>query len=367
MRRNAMLKRLLVIIGITVALLSGCSTNQADEYAMVMFYIGDATKNNAPLTIGDIISQSDVIRTGKDSFCDIRIGGSVVRIKENSKVVMSTLTHNGDEENTALGLDVGKILCKPKRLIKSENFMVKTPTAVAAVRGTQFIVEADSKETTRIKVFAGKLKIAKRIQELEGSVDKILAIAPELEEHEKVIITKRDVDNAQKVVRGILLKETGKGEEKAIAVAIDQAKGDILVNKSDISKFAAADFSKESDEIIKIKERPREVIHQIVKVIQQEKEMPKPDGRLLITRYEVYFIKGGKVIWEGRVVNPPLKWNNKLYIAAENYVFCATDEGPVVWRKNMQNDGKVEIKENKLVIFSQGNESVLDPETGQQQ
>ncbi len=354
-----------LFIFVLLFLIGGCTSQQADEYAMIMFMIGDVTKNNAPITIGDLINQSDVIKTGNGAFCDIRVGGSVIRIKEKSRVVFSSLLHKGASENTTLGLDVGKILCKPKKLLKSDSFMIKTPTAVAAVRGTQFIVEADSLETTRIKVFTGKLRIAKRIEQLEGSVDRILEIAPVLEEQEKVVITKKDVQAAENIVRGILEKETEKDGSKAIEVAIEKARGNILVAENDIQKFNPEDFAKDKEEIIKVKQRPREVIRQIAKVIQQEKEMPRRFGRLLITRYEVYYIQEGKVLWEGRVSNPPVRWNDKLYVAAENYVFCATAEGPVMWRINMMNDGKLEIRDNKLVIFSQGDENFLDLDTGQ--
>jgi hypothetical protein len=360
------MKRFLFAAGLVLTVIIGCSTEQADEYAVVMFMMGDVTKNNATITIGDPVNQSDVIKTGAGAFCDIRIGGSVVRIKEKTKVVFSSLVHSGIAENTTIGLDEGKMLCRPKRLIKTENFMVKTPTAVAAVRGTQFIIEADAQETTRIKVFTGKLKIARRIEQLEGSVDRILEIAPEVEEQEKVIITKKEVDRAEKAVQEILREETSRGEGKAIEIAIRKARQDIVVNEAEIQKFNPEDFAKEREEIIKVKERPREVIRQIAKVIQQEREMPRRFGRLLVTRYEVYYIQEGKVLWEGRVQNPPLKRNDKVFIASENYVFCASDDGPVMWRINMQNDGKLEIRDNKLVVFSQGNENLVDLDTGRQ-
>ena len=99
------------------------------------------------LTGGDVLKENDIITTGIMSSCDIRIGDSIIRIKEKSKVLISQLLKNGNVENITLGLDIGKMLCKPKKLIKSESFLVKTPTAVAGVRGTQFSVEADIKKT----------------------------------------------------------------------------------------------------------------------------------------------------------------------------------------------------------------------------
>ena len=87
---------------------------------------------------------------------------------QKTKVVLATLIRQGGIESTTVDLDSGKMLCKPKKLIKSESFMVKTPTAVAGVRGTQFTVEADTNGTSRIKVFEGSVKVAKRVKELEA-------------------------------------------------------------------------------------------------------------------------------------------------------------------------------------------------------
>ncbi len=143
----------------------GCS-KAADEYATVMFFIGDVKINDASIDIGAIIKENDRLVTAGQSSCDLKIGDSIIRIKENSKVLISQLMRKGAVENTALGLDVGKMLCKPKKLMKEESFLVKTPTAVAGVRGTKFTVEADTMKTTRIKVYDGRVKVIKRVEKL---------------------------------------------------------------------------------------------------------------------------------------------------------------------------------------------------------
>src|SRR5208337_668540 len=161
----------IISVIIIASLVAGCSGTRVDEYAMISFIIGDVKKNNAEAQIGDIIKENDVIVTSENSFCDIRIDDSVIRIKSMSSLTISTLIKNGEVEKTILGLAIGKMLCKPKKLLKSESFLVKTPTAIAGVRGTQFAVEIDKKMTTRIKVFKGEVKVARRIKQLESSVD----------------------------------------------------------------------------------------------------------------------------------------------------------------------------------------------------
>lgn len=338
-----------------------CSKEKVDEYAMITFLIGDVKKNNQVVEIGDIIQEKDVIITSEDAFCDVKIGGSIIRVKEKSKVIVSNLLRSNNLESTELGLNVGKMLCKPKKLLKSESFVVKTPTAVAGVRGTKFTVEADIKKTTRIKVFDGKVKVAKRIKQFEGSTEKVLEIAPVVAEEKKVIITEAEVKKVEKVADKII-KEGGASE---MAVVISKLKKDVVVSKSSIKDFKIADFARENKEIIAIQPKPKAVIKQIIKVIQQEKEIPKPDGRLLVTRYEIYFIKNGKVLWEGTVIESPIKKDGKIYIASGDYVFCASDDGPVLWRKKINNDGKLKIEENALSVFSQGQATKLDLETGE--
>jgi len=119
---------------LVLAFALNCARQPVDEYAMITFMIGDVTKNNAAVQIGDVIKEKDVIQTGAESFCDVKIGQSLIRVKQKTKVVLATLMRQGGIENTAVELDSGKMLCKPKKLIKSETFMVKTPTAVAGVR-----------------------------------------------------------------------------------------------------------------------------------------------------------------------------------------------------------------------------------------
>jgi outer membrane protein assembly factor BamB len=356
-----MKKLSIFILCAVIALSYSCSKEQVDEYAMIAFMIGDVKKNNQAVEIGDIIHEKDVIITAEDAFCDVKIGGSIIRVKEKSKVIVSNLLRSNNLESTELGLNVGKMLCKPKKLLKSESFVVKTPTAVAGVRGTKFTIEADVKKTTRIKVFDGKVKVAKRIKQLESSTEKVLEIAPVVGKEKKVIITEAEVKKDEKRAEK-LIKEGG---AKEMAVVITKLKNDFVVSRASIKGFKVADFAKENREIIAIQPKTKAVIKQIIKVIEQEKEIPKPDGRLLVTRYEVYFIKNGKVLWEGTVVENPIKKNGKIYIASGDYVFCASDDGPVLWRKKINNDGKLRIEENALSVFSKGQVTKFDLETGE--
>jgi hypothetical protein len=322
------------------------------------------TKNNTAVQIGDPVHEKDVIRTGADSFCDVKIGESLIRIKQNTRVLMSGLIRKEEAENVSIDLGAGKLLCKPKKLLKSESFLIRTPTAIAGVRGTQFTVEADANSTSRIKVFEGHVKVAKRIRYLDPKANELLKIAPEVNRDEKVVITKAEVEKTEKLVDWILDSESGKGDEAAMRQVLKRAGNNIVAGKEDIKKFSVADFEKDNKEIIAVKEKPAEVIRQIKKAIKIEKEAPKPEGRILITRYEVFFIKNGKVEWEGKIVEDPVKSNDRLYIASGDYVFCASVDGPVLWKKKLENDGRARILDNDLVVEANGEKIRLDLNTG---
>ncbi len=360
MKRNiTILLSLLLILGLNC-------TKEVDDHASVIFFVGEVKINGAAVGIGDSIVENDTIITGNLSSCDIKIGDSIIRIKEKSKVLFSQLLKKGIIENIELGLDVGKMLCKPKKLMKKESFMVKTPTAVAGVRGTKFTVEADKRKTTRIKVFNGKVKVVKRIKRLEEKIDDILDEAPPIEEREKVIVTEKEVKDTEKKVDKAFAKGLNKGIEVAVVKVIEEVKNDIIISKKKVEKFRVEDFKDDNKELITIKEKPKEVIKKIAHVLKLEKEKPKPDGRLLITRYEIYFIKNGRVVWDGEVINPPIRMDDKIFIASGDYVFCASNDGPVLWRKRIVNDGKLELRGEKLYVYSKGKARELDVETGQE-
>lgn len=362
------MKRILIyslILGLAVWG-NSCTKQQIDDYASIAFSIGEVKKNGQPVNIGDILNQNDIIETGTMSSCDIKIGDSMIRIKENSKAILAQLLRKDGLENTTLGLDVGKMICKPKKLLKNESFLVKTPTAVAGVRGTNFSVEADAQKTTRIKVFDGKVAVVKRVEAVEEHIDKIIEAAPAVEEKEKVVITADDVKKAEKKIEEVMKKE-GEATPEAIEKVVAAAKEEVVVKKEEVQKFKPEDFKEEKQEIIKIEEKPKEVVKEIAKVVKKTRQIPQPEGQLLVTRYEIYFVKNGRVEWEGKVINPPTKTEDKIYIASGDYIFCAKLDGTVLWRKKLANDGKVELEGEKVAVYAGGQKKLLDKLTGEEE
>ena len=360
MRKNSFICVILILI---FSLINGCS-KRPDEFASVMFFMGNVFCNDIATEIGAPLKQNDVIRTSELSFCDLKLGDSLVRIKEKSTVLLSSLMQNNGSENIGLELSLGKALCKPKKLLKSEQFTVKTPTAIAAVRGTNFTVETDANKTTRIKVFDGSMKIGKRVGQFEKYEEEIINNSSLIEQGYKVIVTESDLKRSEKNIDNFLNTYKDAPVESYISF-VSANHEHIKIEEKGIFKFSAEDFQKDNTELIAIEEKPAEIIKIIVKTIQTTKEEPKINHTaLLVTRYEVYYIKDGKIDWEGKLSTAPIKSRGKLYVLSDDNIFCASEDGPVFWRKTIPNAEKLKLTGDKLHVTTSWGSKELDAETG---
>ena len=119
---------------------------------------GQATK----LKVGDLLKASDTIVTEKDSVVDLQIkGGGAFRIMADSKTVISQLGKAAELEVQRGGLLLGL-----NRLQKDESFTVRSPTAVAGVRGTSFSFSAD-RHTVAVLTGSVELKRGEHVVNLE--------------------------------------------------------------------------------------------------------------------------------------------------------------------------------------------------------
>lgn len=102
------------------------------------------------------------IKTGRRSRGEVHIGKlAVVRLQENTVFQIKKQTKRGRIMDTLTRLIDGKVLVKARKgfLLRS-RFRLQTPTAVMAVRGTEFVVEAGKAETT-VRVLEGVVDAAK--------------------------------------------------------------------------------------------------------------------------------------------------------------------------------------------------------------
>ncbi|MFA6319164.1 MAG: FecR domain-containing protein [Elusimicrobiota bacterium] len=107
------------------------------------------------------LDENDRVKTGVDGYAELAFEGeSVVVLKANSQLTVAASRKGGSE----IGLAFGSLLAKIGAALGAGGFRVRTPTAVCAVRGTEFGVEvageAEGSETA-VGVFdEGKVEVA---------------------------------------------------------------------------------------------------------------------------------------------------------------------------------------------------------------
>ena len=100
------------------------------------------------------LAAGDDLRTARASTAEILMDdGTKVKLAPVSAFKMSV----EDGESVSLGLYFGRVRSWVKKF--SKKFEVRTPSAVCAVRGTDFMVEADAEGGTRTEVYEGSVLV----------------------------------------------------------------------------------------------------------------------------------------------------------------------------------------------------------------
>lgn len=141
-------------IVLSLLILPFFSYAEEKKSAVINFAIGSVAVTSSGIkkiaSAGTRVYQGDVIKTGQNSQADIYIDEStVLKVLASSSL---TITHLKDTEDggdkSSFYLSAGKMLSSIKRkLTKGEEYKVKTATATASIRGTEFLVEAANGES----------------------------------------------------------------------------------------------------------------------------------------------------------------------------------------------------------------------------
>ncbi len=106
------------------------------------------------------VYEGNVIRTLTRSRCEITlVGGGKVRIGENAELVLTKASVKPMEKNFQANLKKGNIWVSAKAAFgEKKNVSVRTPTAVAAIRGTKYRAQAGEEESS-VLVYKGKVDV----------------------------------------------------------------------------------------------------------------------------------------------------------------------------------------------------------------
>lgn len=107
---------------------------------------GDLVRAEADMPLGP----GDSVRTGDDGRAEIALADdSIFSMEPGSEFIVESL----DARDSLFSLKLGAIAAKLRSLLDGQRLRVRTPTAVAAVRGTEFGVQVVGSEETTVAVF----------------------------------------------------------------------------------------------------------------------------------------------------------------------------------------------------------------------
>lgn len=214
---------------------------------------------------GDSVSQGAQIKTGPASEVFVGWGGgNVLKVGPLASITLSDLSSGAGSKNK-VELTQGKVFAKAGKLGKDSSFSIKTPTAVAGVRGTGF----ECSEST-VSVVEGSVTVEAggvEVQLEEGMMTEIPEAGappeqPEAIPAEALSDLKEDLQDSVEVSAELGLVEessTQQGEEKKEEAAAEDedaaeeegdaseagdAIGDVLDSNTlnELSEDAASEF-----------------------------------------------------------------------------------------------------------------------------
>jgi len=130
------------------------------DYAGEVLIKANGTQNFKNIELNMPVYEGDEIKTGKDSFVEITFDdASIIRIDNNSNLIVSELSRKNNSAKTIFNLIFGKIVAIVEKLNQDSTFEVHTKMAIAAVKGTEFAVEVNENDAFA-GVFDGKINFS---------------------------------------------------------------------------------------------------------------------------------------------------------------------------------------------------------------
>jgi hypothetical protein len=229
------------------------------------------------------LHQGDWVLTKENASCILKIGlkNSFI-IDPNSKInIEKLLVDKTMIKDSSFTLKMGKLLARPKGISPGGTLSVSTPSAVAGVRGTEFLVEYNGKkQESTVAVSEGKVAVARNLN-LSSNDSKV----PEIKDFETLISRSHIIEANQKFT---VNQKDNDMIRSAYEKAVHEKKvpKDIIetVNaKNTIEKFTEKDkkdFETHKKELEKADENkvdePEKATKKDEKADKKEKEAQKP-------------------------------------------------------------------------------------------
>lgn len=142
----------------------------------ITYLTGEVTVNDSPAKNGDTVAQNDRISTQDGAKIDIQLSnGTAIRLKDKAELVIANL-----DQTVKFNLKSGKLFSHIEPG-KADGFEIETPTAVASVRGTKFLIEQTAENKAYVCVCEGTVEVKKPGEDAfkNVGVDEDLWVDPE--------------------------------------------------------------------------------------------------------------------------------------------------------------------------------------------
>lgn len=104
------------------------------------------------------LTSGDYLRTGNHGKMDILfIDGIQIKVNKRTSLVIKEVGRPGTKKGSLLGLELGEIWSRAKAL--SEGLNIETPSATAAIRGTDWDLAVDENGTSYLTVLNGTVEL----------------------------------------------------------------------------------------------------------------------------------------------------------------------------------------------------------------
>jgi len=187
----------------------GEASEEGSSAGVLQYLEGIVQINDVHAVVGDMVYDGDVLTTLEGAFAEIQFGENrVLRAQENTRLTINT-------SEKSFGLDqgaMGVVQSKPKRFSRQKAWLVKTPSTVAAVRGTVYYIKVEDENSVYFCLCNGKI----HLEDVYGENDIIYGAA-----HHEAYRFIRNGDSIERVKAPMLYHSDEDMESLARSVGVD--------------------------------------------------------------------------------------------------------------------------------------------------